>query len=59
MAELTPEIRKYFSDLGKKSKGGGRPRIPDSELTPEQRKRRERYDTKLLERIIHKTNGDK
>ncbi len=28
---------------GSKSKGGGRPVIPDSELTTAQRKRRERY----------------
>lgn len=50
--EITEEVRKYLSELGRKggkiggriSKGGGRPRIPDEELTPIQRKRRERYE---------------
>lgn len=49
--ELSEEVRKYLSELGKKggkiggkiSKGGGRPMIPDEELTPIQRYRRERY----------------
>lgn len=48
---ITEEIRKYLSELGKKggkiggkkSRGGGRPRIPDDQLTELQRKRRERY----------------
>jgi hypothetical protein len=48
---ITEEVRKYLSELGKKggkiggkkSRGGGRPRIPDEELTEVQRKRRERY----------------
>lgn len=48
---ITEEVRKYLSELGKKggkiggriSKGGGRPPIPDEELTEVQRKRRERY----------------
>jgi hypothetical protein len=50
--DITEEVRKYLSELGRKggkiggkiSRGGGRPRIPDEQLTPEQRKRRERYD---------------
>lgn len=50
--EITDEVRKYLSELGKKggkiggkiSRGGGRPRIPDDQLTPAQRKRRERYE---------------
>ena len=41
-------IHDYFSELGKKggkrSRGGGRPRIPDDKLTPKQKKRRERYE---------------
>lgn len=49
--EITEEVRKYLSELGKKggkiggkiSKGGGRPMIPDDQLTPIQRYRRERY----------------
>lgn len=49
--ELTEEVRKYLAELGRKggkiggkiSKGGGRPMIPDEELTPIQRYRRERY----------------
>jgi hypothetical protein len=49
--QITEEVRKYLSELGKKggkiggkiSRGGGRPMIPDEELTPIQRKRRERY----------------
>ena len=49
--ELTEEVRKYLSELGKKggkiggkiSRGGGRPMIPEEELTPIQRYRRERY----------------
>lgn len=49
--QITEEVRKYLSELGRKggriggriSKGGGRPRIPDEELTEVQRKRRERY----------------
>jgi hypothetical protein len=49
--QITEEVRKYLSELGKKggkiggkiSRGGGRPMIPDNELTPLQRKRRERY----------------
>jgi len=40
-------IHDYFSSLGKKggkrSRGGGRPRIPDDQMTPKQKKRRERY----------------
>jgi|GEM_PF-6092367 len=40
-------IREYLAEIGsrggKKSRGGGRPRIPDDQLTPLQRKRRERY----------------
>ena len=40
-------IRDYLATIGarggKKSRGGGRPRIPDDQLTPLQRKRRERY----------------
>ena len=43
-----PAVRDYLSKIGakggKKSRGGGRPRIPDDQLTPEQRKRRERYE---------------
>lgn len=50
--EISDEVRKYLSELGKRggkvggkvSKGGGRPRIPDDQLTAEQKKRRERYD---------------
>lgn len=49
--QITEEVRKYLSELGRKggkiggklSRGGGRPRIPDEELTEVQRKRRERY----------------
>jgi hypothetical protein len=49
--QITEEVRKYLSELGKKggkiggkiSKGGGRPMIPDDQLTDIQRKRRERY----------------
>lgn len=50
--EVSEEVRKYLSELGKKggkiggriSRGGGRPRIPDDQLTPLQKKRRERYE---------------
>lgn len=49
--QITDEVRKYLSELGKKggkiggkiSKGGGRPRIPDDQMTELQKKRRERY----------------
>lgn len=49
--QITDEVRKYLSELGRKggkiggkiSRGGGRPRIPDDQLTEIQRKRRERY----------------
>lgn len=50
--DVPKDVSKYMADLGRKSKGGGRPRIPESELTNEQRKRRERYDKNLLDRII-------
>lgn len=48
---VSEEVRKYLSELGKKggkiggkiSRGGGRPMIPEEELTPIQRYRRERY----------------
>lgn len=51
MQTISEEVRKYLSELGKKggkiggkkSRGGGRPRIPDDQLTDLQRKRRERY----------------
>lgn len=50
--KITEEVRQYLSELGKKggkiggkiSRGGGRPRIPDDQLSPVQRKRRERYE---------------
>lgn len=42
-----PAVREYLAKIGakggKKSKGGGRPRIPEEQLTPEQKKRRKRY----------------
>lgn len=49
---ISEEVRQYLSELGKKggkiggkiSRGGGRPRIPDDQLSPVQRKRRERYE---------------
>lgn len=49
--KVSEEVRKYLSELGKKggkiggkiSRGGGRPMIPDDQLTDIQRKRRERY----------------
>lgn len=36
-------VREYFAELGRRSKGGGRPLKPENELTPEQLKRRRRY----------------
>lgn len=40
-------IKKWYSKIGekggKRSRGGGRPMIPDDQLTPKQKKRRERY----------------
>jgi hypothetical protein len=54
--DIPKEISKYMADLGSRSKGGGRPRIPESELTDEQKKRRERYDKNLLDRILSKAD---
>lgn len=46
-------IKEYLARIGSKggkvSRGGGRPRIPDDELTEAQRKRRERYERKKKE----------
>lgn len=42
MKQIPQEVRDYFAELGRKSKGGGRPRIPDHLLTTAQAKRRER-----------------
>lgn len=44
------EISEYMAELGRRSRGGGRPRIPDKDLTPEQRKRRERYENSKKEK---------
>jgi hypothetical protein len=44
---LSSYFRKIGSKGGRKSRGGGRPRIPDDQLTPAQRKRRERYLAEL------------
>lgn len=47
MKKIDP-VREYLAKIGakggKRSRGGGRPRIPDDQLTPEQKKRRERYE---------------
>lgn len=52
-------ISNYFSELGKKGTtgkgvGGGRPPIPDDQLTPEQKKRRERYEAEKRKKEIIK-----
>lgn len=56
--KASEEVRKFLaeigSDGGKKSRGGGRPRRPDDQMTDAQKKRRERYER--LERKV-KSNG--
>lgn len=41
-------ITQYLSEIGaiggRRSKGGGRPRIPEEQMTPAQKKRRARYE---------------
>lgn len=57
---IDPAVSQYLSDIGKiggriggkKSKGGGRPRIPDDQMTEAQKKRRARYEaSKRKERL--------
>jgi hypothetical protein len=43
--ERSPEeIRQQMSELGKRSRGGGRRRIPDDQMTPKQLARRKKYE---------------
>lgn len=61
MPKLSKEIREYMADLGRRSKGGGRRRIPYEQLTDKQKARRARYERELelkAERELEKTRKE-
>lgn len=52
------EVSAYMAKLGRKSRGGGRPLRPESELSPAQIKRRRRYLADKAKRQICKVENN-